>query len=676
MRKRILGVLLAAVLLLLLCGCETTELPPEASTAVPTTEPTVPPTVPEDGDPDDVTCQGSYTSDDGADRVIATVNGAKLTNSQLRAWYYAEVAQYRQEQHDVAPDFEKPLDTQVCQIDDSVNSWQQYFLRRALQSWHAAQALSFQAEEEGLPVEEAYQPIKENHEKYLSEAPATRFLYRFNEGYQPNTLHEAYLNSIPTLLEELAQEKGYADAAAMAAASGITEEDLAAFARLYNFGYMYFTNLDYYIEPTAEEVEAYFAEKEADFADQGITRDSGSCVDMRHILVVPDALEVAAEDGTVSEDPVAVAQDGTITASEAVWDACLKEATDLYNHWRYKTFKTEATFSETAYWNSEDTDSACAGGAYTRVRKGQLTEVLDEWCFAPERKSGDTEILRSDYGYHIVYFSGSTELWYAEAETALKAKLQSQLTSAAKEAYPAKINYSAIALPQAEAVVSTSDVLYPDVAHERFPEVPLYLQQDYQKTLYGAFRITTHGCGITTMAMLASYMTDNEITPPELCVQYGRYCHTNGTDGMLFINEPAVLGFYFKERSFDWREAKAALEEGYTVVAIQHKGYWTSGGHYLLFEELTESGKVRVRDSNIFNYGKLPEHKVDEADWYTLTKGGSGYWIFEPKVKTTPSCSLCGEPDSLTKSLLKTAYQCEKCEAAQLRRATYLSAHE
>ena len=60
---------------------------------------------------------------------------------------------------------------------------------------------------------------------------------------------------------------------------------------LYNRGYMYDTALSYYIAPTEEDVEAYFTEHESDYAEAGITRNSGKLVDIRHILLIPQVPE-------------------------------------------------------------------------------------------------------------------------------------------------------------------------------------------------------------------------------------------------------------------------------------------------------------------------------------------------------------------------------------------------
>ena len=663
MKKVILGLLLVVSLLLILWGggnvisdgketlAENRETAGNAGEETEVTEETVPATIPQDGNADDVTCKGTYTAEADADAVVATAGDAQLTNGQLQVYYWAEVAQYRQEEHETAPNFDRPLDSQACEIDDSVASWQQYFLRRALNAWHGSQALKFQSVDEGLPLEEAYQPNKKNHEKYLQDIPATKYLYGYNDGFRPNTMHQEYLDSIPTMLDQLADENDYANISSMAEfAFGAGEEDLIAFAEDYNWGYMYFTNLGYYVEYTAEEVEAYFAEHQEAFKEAGITKNSGNYVDIRQILLLPD--ETTAEG----------------------WAACETEANELLKYWQEKTKETDATFAELANKNSDDSGSALNGGAYRQIRKGQLMDKLDDWCFAADRQAGDTTIIRSDYGYHILYITGITEIWYAEAEDGLLSQLEADLITAAKEKYPMEVDYSAIALTEADAVVSAGDVLYPDVAHERFPEVPLYLQQDYPTTMYGGYRITTNGCGITSFAMLASYMADDELTPPEMCDRYGNYSHVNGTDGMIFNYEPAVLGFYLKEKTYEPSVAKQALEEGHIVISIQHKGYWTRGGHYIVLEKMNESGLIQVRDSNIYNYGKLEAHKVDEHTWASITGACSGFWIYEYKITSIPACTRCGSEEGISASPLEEAYFCEKCMPALLRRNTYLTA--
>jgi hypothetical protein len=196
------------------------------------------------------------------------------------------------------------------------------------------------------------------------------------------------------------------------------------------------------------------------------------------------------------------------------------------------------------------------GGRYQGIRKGQMLQVIDQWCFDPARQTGDTGILRSEYGVHILYFSGSRTLAREAAEQEYYRQQQNQRIEEAKKAFPMEVAYQVIQLQEAQALVSAGELLYPDIAHERFPEVPLYLQQDYPSTMYGGFKITTNGCGITSFAMVASYLADDEWTPPEMCALYGRYSHANGTDGMIFNNESPVLGFYLREKTYEPRVAR------------------------------------------------------------------------------------------------------------------------
>ncbi len=665
--------LLLAVLML--CGCEARpEEGTEAEIATETVE-TVPVTVPADGNPEDVTCKGSYTAEGNAADVVASLDGAELTNGVLNAYFWAAAADYRAAGHEDGPDFDRPLDTQACQIDSSVNSWQQYFLRQALNNWHSAQALKLQGDAEGLPAEEAYLPNLKNHEIYLTDIPAMKYHYSYNlETFHPNTLHQNYLDSIPDMLETLAQEKGYADGESMAReAFGTSLENLQAAVDGYNRGYMYFTSLSYYAEPTQEELDSISAEQ------------GDACVNLRHILVVPDDLveeddtPVWAKKNTEPTEPVVlesvqVAEDGKVTCSEEAWAKGLANAEALLKEWSSARKPTEATFAELARKHSDDPGSTINGGSYRNIRKGQLMDILDAWCFDEARQPGDTTILRSDYGYHILYFSGKTGISQLQAEEELTRQHQTELVNAAREKYPMEVRYGTISLAEAEATVSGSDILYPDIAHERYPEAPMYLQQDYPKTMYGGFQIRTNGCGITTMSMLATYMTDTELTPPEMCARYGNYSFKNGTDGRIFQLESPVLGFYCKEKTYDPLTAKKALEDGYPVVSLQHEGYWTRGGHYLLVEKMNEDGTVQVRDSNIYNYGKLDGHDVDKFEWKLIPANGSAFWIFEKKVTAIPACSRCGDPGGVVEQILTEDYICEKCSPALLRRGTYQTA--
>ena len=668
--KVILLILAAAVLVCAAGGCgrdtrtqDTAVTAPSATTqpeTQETAETTPPPTAPADGDSENVTCQGSYTVTDGeaqaaADDVVANIGDARLTNGVLQVYYWLEVAQYLKANPDVS--FGQPLDTILCDLDDTAVTYQQYFLLRALNTWHSQQALIQMGDLEGIPTEAAYEPNPKFHEDNLNQdMPALAHLYGYtNANYEPNALHQAWLNALGTLLEEQAQAGGYSDLSALAAdlaGAGATDTDIISYAHQYNRAYMYFTELTYNLELTEEELQSTAGEYEG----------SDVYVDFRHILLVPERS--------------AVAEDGSVIALTSDWDACKKEAQALYNRCQYRTF-AEHTFAELANKYSADEGSRLNGGLYSGISKGQMTAVLDEWLFDSSRKPGEMAILRSECGYHVVYFSGSVNALQAETEKNLTAEMYEQAVRSAMERYPMNVNYSAIRLgvaAQSGSGLDTDALLYPDVAHERFPTAPLYFQQDYPHTYYGQYPIAQWGCGITTMAMLASYMTDEEWTPPELCKRYGYYCMEQGTNIIMYDDVPGEMGFFLERRSWDWKEIVQALEDGKMVICLQYQGYWTRGGHFLLLQEVTEDGLIVVRDSNVYNYGSLSGHQIDAHEASVITPRGAYYWIYQPKITRIPACVRCDNTDhaGVPAILFTEDYYCAKCVTAMERRQDFL----
>lgn len=71
--------------------------------------------------------------------------------------------------------------------------------------------------------------------------------------------------------------------------------------------------------------------------------------------------------------------------------------------------KTEESFAQYATDLSEDTGSASNGGLYENVVPGQMVPEYDAWIFDEARKTGDTEIVETEYGYHVMYFVDSSD---------------------------------------------------------------------------------------------------------------------------------------------------------------------------------------------------------------------------------------------------------------------------
>lgn len=65
--------------------------------------------------------------------------------------------------------------------------------------------------------------------------------------------------------------------------------------------------------------------------------------------------------------------------------------------------QTEEAFAALA---DEKSDDSPEGGLIENVAPGVMVEAFEDWCYEDGREVGDTGIVESTYGYHVMYFSG------------------------------------------------------------------------------------------------------------------------------------------------------------------------------------------------------------------------------------------------------------------------------
>ena len=65
---------------------------------------------------------------------------------------------------------------------------------------------------------------------------------------------------------------------------------------------------------------------------------------------------------------------------------------------------TAEAFGLLALEYSEDTGSCYSGGLYNNVAPGEMVQAFDAWCFDENRVPGDTGIVETEYGVHIMYY--------------------------------------------------------------------------------------------------------------------------------------------------------------------------------------------------------------------------------------------------------------------------------
>ena len=389
------------------------KIPPAAETAPALTEETAPPaTVPADGNPDDETCKGTYTVTDeevkaNADTVVATIGESTLTNGQLQPFYWMNVQSFLSSQYGNYMmyygqlDYTQPLDTQISPMQENGGTWQQFFLQEALTTWQKYCVLAEKAQEAGMELTAEEQQMM--------------------DGIEENLLANAQYYGLESVEELLKYNVG----------AGADLEDYTQFQKLILMGNKYYDAEYAKLSYTQEDLEAFFAENEEMYSQSGITKD-GKYVNVRHILFVP-------EGGTTDEAT------GQTTYSEEEWAACQTKAEDILNMWLAGA-KNEESFAALATAMTQDPGSQQTGGLYENVTQGQMVPEFDAWCFDEARQTGDHGIVKTTYGYHVMYFVSSTPIWEYYAEQDLMTEKSTAMLDALVAGYPMEVSYGDISL--------------------------------------------------------------------------------------------------------------------------------------------------------------------------------------------------------------------------------------
>ena len=131
----------------------------------------------------------------------------------------------------------------------------------------------------------------------------------------------------------------------------------------------------------------------------GSTDNTFPLVNVRHILV-------PYEGGTTGENGQKTYTDEEKAAAKTKAEELLAQFTSGET--------TEDAFAALAKENSTDGGSKENGGLYEDVYPGQMVRNFNDWCFDESRKPGDTGIVESDYGVHVMYFVGDSETTYRD----------------------------------------------------------------------------------------------------------------------------------------------------------------------------------------------------------------------------------------------------------------------
>ena len=125
--------------------------------------------------------------------------------------------------------------------------------------------------------------------------------------------------------------------------------------------------------------------------------------DVRHILV-----SFAHDDNEASEEH----DHSSDVYTDAEKAAAKATAEEILAQWKSGE-ATEEAFAALANEKSDDGDGT-TGGLYEDIYPGQMVDSFEDWCYDAARKTGDTGIVESTYGYHIMYFVGDSDVTYRD----------------------------------------------------------------------------------------------------------------------------------------------------------------------------------------------------------------------------------------------------------------------
>ena len=347
--------------------------------------------------------------------VVGTCGDYTLNNKLLYLCYQEQYYQFYQAYGMyvmLMMDGSKGMDEQVGP--DGTNTWQYMFVDAAKTMFHRMSATIMEAKATGFDMTDAEAKLAEARKNF----------------------------------EDSAAQVGYTDLDQFAAdyfCPGLKAEDYYAFLEMQAIFNSYAEYLQEQVEVTDDEIDAYWAENEQTLTESnGLKKIDKNVVDVRHILVTPE--ETTAEDGTT-------------TVTEDAWRAAEVKAKAIYEQWQTGE-ATEESFIKLVPQHSQDPGSAENGGLYEDVYPGQMVEAFDAWCYEDGRKVGDHGIVKTDYGYHIMYFSGEGDYvyWRKSVEDLIINKTVSDQLAAQDAKYPLELDLTkAVILDTTAPTVPTAE---------------------------------------------------------------------------------------------------------------------------------------------------------------------------------------------------------------------------
>ncbi|MBQ9461996.1 MAG: peptidyl-prolyl cis-trans isomerase [Clostridia bacterium] len=144
-----------------------------------------------------------------------------------------------------------------------------------------------------------------------------------------------------------------------------------------------------------------------------------------------------------------------------IMEIAFQKANEVYNDWK-KNDPTEEHFAELAKQYSDDGGSKENGGLYENVKQGDMVAAFDNWLFSASRKPGDSGIVQTEFGYHIMYYIGSddTPTWKKSMDTLMRQDSFNERYEELSQKYTVQYNDDAINTIEESEYQESSAITY------------------------------------------------------------------------------------------------------------------------------------------------------------------------------------------------------------------------
>lgn len=148
---------------------------------------------------------------------------------------------------------------------------------------------------------------------------------------------------------------------------------------------------------------------------EGRTLVQETAYDVRHILI-------QAGDGS--------------NPTQAEYDEAETKAQSVLDEWKAGE-ATEESFAALVSANTSDTTSASSGGLYSNITvSSNYEQAFLDWAIDPARKEGDTGLVKTGYGWHVMYYVASKDpVWKQTTASALRNQDYENLTASASQGW-------------------------------------------------------------------------------------------------------------------------------------------------------------------------------------------------------------------------------------------------